>query len=89
MRWVLAEIIMIELHFGKCPVCFIGDMFAVVVLSSGVIRLECDSCWNQFNSPTDAQYETLEPQAREGLRPASQVEIASTGWQNAVPSYSE
>jgi hypothetical protein len=58
----------------------IDNILAVVVISSGIIRLECDGCWNQFSSPAEAPNETLTPVGREDLRPATQIEIAATGW---------
>lgn len=70
-------------HFGVCPVCFIGNLLAVIVVADGTVRLECNSCWNQFSSPSEAQDETLEPEDKDRIRPATQVEIAGTGWHPA------
>lgn len=74
---------MSKVHFGGCPVCVIDDLIAVVVISSGAIRLECVGCWNQFNSPVEARHETLEPLGRDELRPATQTEVSKTGWRRA------
>ncbi len=43
---------MTKFDFGACPVFAINNMFAVVVILSGALRLECNGCLNQFSLPT-------------------------------------